>query len=177
MSPYLARKTTKLYPVETELIDMCRNGCRFFKQEDGLTECECCHQARYEGNMAEKIPVKQMRILPLSAQFATLLSNDHMRDLLSYRADFDHESGVYTDIFDGHAYQSLKSNGLFDGIYDIALALFVDGFQPFDGSRVSMTIVHAVIMNFPPSKRYAQLINIYSFTIGLLKRLDTKRII
>lgn len=157
MSPYLARKRMKsLHPVETQLVDMCRKGCRLYKQDSEDTECEHCHMPRYDETMVGKVPYKQLRILPLGAQITALLSNDRMRELLSCRVNFCHQHGVYNDIFAGRAYRKLQSNGLFDGVYDIAIALFVDGFQPFDSSQVSMTIVHAVIFNFPPSKRYAQ---------------------
>ncbi|KAF7731200.1 hypothetical protein EC973_000615 [Apophysomyces ossiformis] len=44
---------------------------------------------------------------------------------------------------------------LFDSEYDIALALYADGFQPFKNNhKYSMTIVHAVILNMDPSVRY-----------------------
>ena len=57
-----------------------------------------------------------------------------------------------SDIFDGAAFQEEQKH-LFDGPHDIALALFVDSFSPFKRSKISLTIVHFIVLNYHSSER------------------------
>lgn len=63
----------------------------------------------------------------------------------------DEEIAKLTDIFDGAAFR--EKRGYFDADVNIALALFVDGFQPFKRSKVNLTIVHLLVLNLPPMER------------------------
>ncbi|KAG2207613.1 hypothetical protein INT45_010948, partial [Circinella minor] len=56
-----------------------------------------------------------------------------------------------SDIFDGAAFQEEQKH-LFDGPHNIALALFVDSFSPFKRSKISLTIVHFIVLNYHPSE-------------------------
>ena len=61
------------------------------------------------------------------------------------------ESGVYRDVFDGDVYQNHKH--LFKNNYDMALALYIDGFIPTKRGSTSMVTFMAVILNLPPDIR------------------------
>ena len=61
-------------------------------------------------------------------------------------------SRVYKDITDGSVYQNLRRSHFAQSV-NLSLALYIDGFTLTRGAKVSMTIVHLVIMSLPPSER------------------------
>ena len=151
LTPYKAEKTImQIYPIKGKSYDICKKGCKLFSVDEYV--CNFCGENRYK-NPTQKIPKNTMTYLPLSSQLATFISNREIRELLQYRARRSlPENGIKTDIFDGESFQSISH--LFSGELDIALSLFLDGFQPFNKSKFSMTIVHLIILNLPPFQRY-----------------------
>lgn len=97
-----------------------------------------------------------MQYLPLGPQLALLVTHESTRNMLRYRADreqyIDEDEGlIMSEVFDGLAYKS-KAH-LFANDFDIAMAPYVEGLFPFRRSKVKMTIVHLVVLNFAPSER------------------------
>ncbi|KAG2216334.1 hypothetical protein INT45_005493, partial [Circinella minor] len=60
-----------------------------------------------------------------------------------------------TDIFDGVSFNKHQER-LFDSPLDISLSLFVDAFKPFKRTKISLTIVHLIILNLPREIRYLE---------------------
>lgn len=90
-----------------------------------------------------------MQYLPVAEQLASYLAHKHTREKLNHRSTVDAQPGVYKDIFDGAAIKGEKDWTA----ENIALSVYVDGFQPFIYSTVSMTIVLVIILNLPPTER------------------------
>lgn len=81
-----------------------------------------------------------------------MLNNPDYRDLLRCRSQTTSENdNGFSDNFDAQLYKDLQLQGLFHGDYDIALGLFIDG---FDVGGNKFTIVHGIVFNFPPTVRY-----------------------
>jgi hypothetical protein len=97
-----------------------------------------------------------IKILSLSDMLATKIRNGNTRKQLMYRHNHDQitkESGTLDDILDGAVYQQLKADR-FNNPLDIALGLYIDGFQPFEGSTQTHTIVQVINLNLHPDERY-----------------------
>jgi hypothetical protein len=107
---------------------------------------------RADGSIIQEAAA-QMKYLPLGDQLAMMIAHDETREQLLYRARYVSDGETYRDVFDGDAYKALVRQGLFQGELDMALVLFVDGFNPFSGSQHTMTIVHIVVLNLDPSMR------------------------
>lgn len=112
--------------------------------------CSRCQAPRYDSNGS---PIATMKYLPLKDQLAVLLGRVSSREKILYRSQREAPNdGMMTDYFDGEAWR-IHQQHLFDGPYDLALALFVDGFKVFQMSNISLTMIHAVVLNYPPSER------------------------
>lgn len=150
LTPYKAEKTAmQIYPIKGLSYDICINGCELFSTNEDI--CSFCGERRYK-DFEKKIPKNTMTYLPLGGQLATFIANTEIREMLRYRFNREiPENGMKTDIFDGENIKNVSH--LFRGELDIALSLFIDGFQPFKRSKSSMTIVHLVILNLPPIQR------------------------
>ena len=92
-------------------------------------------------------------MFPLHQQIAMLFKCNERRRQLLYRTNRAESHEELQDIFDGNAYKGLKTI-LYQNPYDIAIGLCVDGFAPFKRNGRSMTLIMAVIYNFPPEIRY-----------------------
>lgn len=125
-------------------------------------------------------PVESMMQLPLYKQLASFFDTEGSRKKLLYRVNrTPHEQygrkrcdsmfhGLETsnnsrrgvtsalgcgvaDVFDGSIYQKYKR--LFVNDYDLALALYIDGFSPQKRGGITMVTFMAVILNLPPDIR------------------------
>lgn len=123
-----------LFYHESQLECSCSGNNKRFK-EDGVT------------------PVNTTTQIPLYQQLATFLNNKDSREQLLYRAKTEEtrQLNVYRDVFDGDVYQSHKH--LFRSDYDMAIALYIDGFNPTKRGSTSMVTFMAVILNLPPDIR------------------------
>lgn len=151
LSPYLTEQLLiSMYPVTSRDYDICRSGCHLF-MDDNKKQCpkSSCKKNRYRCE-TKKIPYTSMCYLPLSEQLASLVSHAATREQLCDASSMSSGSAIMKDIFDGDILNGAKEWGR----YDFGLMVFVDGFQPFIHSSASMTIVHLVILNYPPEKRY-----------------------
>ncbi|KAG0164718.1 hypothetical protein DFQ30_009483 [Apophysomyces sp. BC1015] len=140
------------FPAKIKEYDMCPNGCMLFSGNETICQGG---SARYKAN--SMIPSAVVSYLPLSEQLASPFHSKRIREMLRHRAQRDADPDSETDVFDGHVYSNTmqQERQFLTGRYDIALALFVDGFLPFRRSQHgSMTIVNVVILNFPSQERY-----------------------
>ena len=120
--------------------------------DDNLTCCSKCHKPRYHSVVSKATkpkPIATKSYLPIAKQLATYVAHKHNREKLRHGVDVDSQKEVYKDIFDGAAIKGLKDWNE----ENIALSVYVDGFQPFIYSTVSMTIVLVIILSLPPTER------------------------
>ena len=140
----------RVFPVKEQRYHACPDGCGLFLQQDEATQCKC-GAARYR-DAARTIPATTMAYLPLKDQLITILAYPETRDALCSLRERDYQEHMMVDLFDGQLFHGRQKN-LFINEYDIALALYVDGFKPFKRTRISLTIVHLVVLNLPPEIR------------------------
>lgn len=150
------RNMLKAYPVTPITYDLCPNGCMLFMDNEKET-CDKCKSARFgdpDRNGRRKC-LSSTIYLPLRDQLALILARPETRNKLirlSELPDREDDSPM-KDIFDGEAWNS-EQKFLFNDPYDLALCVFVDGFKPFKRTSISLTLVHVIVMNFPPRERY-----------------------
>lgn len=158
LSPYLTKAAlAELYPVTPKAYKDCSNGCKMFRDDGNAEELCSCEKKkgkrRSTGNIARSVPRGVVQQLSLSEQLALLLADPETRKLMRYRHDRQpSEPGVYRDVFHGKAYRFKQH--LFTSENDIALSMFVDGFQPHKRMNHTLTLVHFVVLNYPPEIRY-----------------------
>lgn len=123
----------------------------FYKEDQQACECKKTNNQRYKEDGIT--PVATTTQLPLSKQIATYFNNKKDRDNLLYRVkrEADNRTGNYEDISDGAIYRKYKH--LFKNDHDLALALYIDGFNPQKRGATSMVTFMAVILNLPPDIR------------------------
>ncbi|KAG1439213.1 hypothetical protein G6F56_012362 [Rhizopus delemar] len=159
-------------------IDVCPNGCYLFPSDDrNILTCavSTCNRPRYnqhEEAMAVRragldlnaetalslSPVQHLSVVSICAALAQRLVNDDKLPLFNYRKSlvpFNEQEPVYRDIFDDEIFRNFVSEGsIFQNPDDVALLLFVDGFEPKHVHNHTMTIVHYLIMSIDPSNRH-----------------------
>lgn len=142
--PLLSEKTSRKkaiesLPIKPRSYPICSSGCKLL-EEGEICSCGCN-------------AVSTHLQMPIGPQLAMLLADSETRSKLRYRHNYiPAHDGSIRDVFDGAVYQRMKEK-LFTGPDDIALALFVDGFTPFKKSPTSLTIIHVIVLNFPPEDR------------------------
>lgn len=172
-SYYKARKElSKRYPVKPRHYDICKKGCKLYAEDDTADNCNHCGQARYKSG-TNSVAEQTMTYLPLIEQLALLVSHPETAKLLEYPTDrrseqsimedadlelpmreLIHDRGqVMSDIFDGKLGQRAIQHFEKQADKSLYLGLYADGFRPFKSGAKSMTIIHLVILNFPPTIR------------------------
>lgn len=151
LSPYRTNKLVqKHYGVKTETYQVCPTRAHMFYNANQDT-CTCqkndCEQDSEPGIKPTTTQI------PLYRQLATFFNTSNSREQLLYRAKWSQprNASVYRDIFDGKTYQRHKH--LFENEFDLALALYIDGFSPQKRGSVTMVTFMAVILNLPPDVR------------------------
>lgn len=154
-SDFLKKKVHATDPTKNKIYDVCRKGCKLFAADEEV--CEFCLEKRYRATKrnsdgTEKpIPAATMSYLPLSAQLSTYFVKKETRERLLYRHQYVPTEG-FVDVFDGDIYKANRH--LFTNEYNVAISLSIDGFVPCNSPGVSLTVVHATILNLPPEERY-----------------------
>ncbi|SAM06222.1 hypothetical protein [Absidia glauca] len=143
-----------LCPVKPVSYDICRRGCFLFDSE---VECPKCHASRYktEGPLNTPIignPARQMK---------SLLYHSHTRNLLLN--NFDNDTDVYKDIFDGSIFKGCDRSAS-----DLFIGLYIDGFFTNNKQSQSLELIQLVLYNFPPSIRYKNDMMMKSFKLHTL---------
>ncbi|KAG1438018.1 hypothetical protein G6F56_012826 [Rhizopus delemar] len=110
-----------------------------------------------DGSILSLEPVQKLPMVSVGASLAKLLLNDDKKVLFEYRstmAPIIEEDRVYRDVYDGEVFQNwLNEGNIFKSSNDIALLVFVDGFEPKYVNDHTMTIVHCLVMSIDPSHR------------------------
>ena len=155
--------TTDDFPLKTTKYDSCPLGCKMYQLSEGTRRCKYCKSPRYltkkrshnNDNYNAAQPAATIQQFSLMDMLALFIYEKSSRKELLYRAQYDNqdkEDGVYQDVFDGETYKEMKAEGHFTNPLDIALSLYTDGFSL--GPNGQLTIVHFIILNLSPSKRY-----------------------
>ena len=136
--------------------DVCPNGCMLFHLNDESASCDHCYGQRFDNSNK---PLSTMKIMSLGDIISGLLANPITRQDLEYRHNYDNReedelSSKIADVFDGEVYKSLKDRQMFRNTYDQCIAIYNDGFVTDKrGSRL-FTIIHVILFNQAPNKRY-----------------------
>ena len=154
MSKYLTEtKITKLYPVKPKTFEYCPCGARLYTDYVSI-KCPSCEKSRYD----ELDPVASLTYLPLADQLAILIADSEKRkELLTLDDREVHEHGLMSDFHHGKIYQSIK-NDIVTQDLDIYLALFIDGFSPYNRGNTQMTMFHILVMSMDSKKRLVYLV-------------------
>lgn len=168
------------FPVNDKKYHVCKSRNHLFYHEN-LKKCSCPdgNNDRFQNDGVT--PVETMSQLPLYKQLATYFDTEGSRNNLLYRINrlpnqqhgYHSSDTIFTgqvdsdrlrlgiestlgrgvaDVFDGSLYQKYKH--LFTSDYDLALALYIDGFSPQKRGAITMVTCMAVILNLPPDIRY-----------------------
>ena len=149
------------HSVKSKLYRVCPKGCRMFPP-NSTENCSCGEPQFKEGTA--NVPIKTMSYFPLAKQLSSHVANlSFQRQVHEYfvqqyatttnTAATTPSGRVYKDITDGSVYQNLRST-YFTESTNLSLGLYVDAFTLTRGAKVSLTIVHVVIMSLPPTERY-----------------------
>ncbi|OAD74390.1 hypothetical protein PHYBLDRAFT_67681 [Phycomyces blakesleeanus NRRL 1555(-)] len=154
--PYLSKELLKHFSgVEKTVYNVCQSRCMMFNEAEEVA-CKHCGEARYKSDKTDKdgmaIAGKTMVQISLARKIALSLANSGTRHKMLYRHNHEQKAdGSKADIFDGHAYQSIKH--LLSSENNVAISLSVNGFVPHNVPG-SITILHAIVLNLPPMVRY-----------------------
>jgi hypothetical protein len=104
-------------------------------------------------------PLSTMKIMSLGDIISGLLANPITRQDLEYRHNYENReedelSGKIADVFDGEIYKTLKDRQMFRNTYDQSIAIYNDGFVTDKLESRLFTIVHVILLNQSPNKRY-----------------------
>jgi len=94
-----------------------------------------------------------LKMMSVGDHIARILGNDELRQKMRYRSSREAVEGRYSDYFDSAEYKEFKEKNNFENPDDVAVALFVDGFVNQKKSKIDLTIVHVVILNYDPALR------------------------
>lgn len=152
LSPYMTNKLVqKEYSIEPETYHVCeKRSHMFYKHSKRFCNCIESNNRRYQADNVT--PVATTSQIPLHKQLASYFGNKKSREMLLYRSKRESPpDGQLKDIFDGAVYK--KHKFLFRNDLDLALALYIDGFNPQKRGSTSMVTFMAVILNLPPDIR------------------------
>ena len=153
--------------LEYVLVECCVDSCMAFTGEyEDAHKCIWCSEPQYD---EKGRPHNIFRYIPLIPRLSTFFFDPHLVELLNYRHKYEHQQGVYHDIFDGSHYHKLCETYVsigdqilgykfFEQMTDIALGLTFDGVSLFKdlGARVSKnqyscTPLAVIVFNLPPT--------------------------
>jgi hypothetical protein len=121
----------------------------FYDENQEACSCTDSNPNRFSSDLVT--PVATSSQIPLYKKLATYFATEKSRQSLLYRSKREEIPGLYRDVFDGSRYKRFKY--LFENDYDIALALYIDGFNPQKRGSTHMVTFMAVILNLPPDIR------------------------
>lgn len=153
---------------------VCPSGCKLYPAETAYPiSCEHCSSPRYKNHNqasslsaqsvdldADNAPVLQPQQLLSMASVASglgeLLLDDQFREDIKYKHQFGdpaNDSEELQDIFSGSVYKDLRDQGVVQK-NDLCLLIMVDGFQNKLSPKNSSGLIHCMVMNASPDKRY-----------------------
>jgi RNA polymerase subunit RPABC4/transcription elongation factor Spt4 len=143
----------KMCPNNYTRFDCCPDGCHMFLDDD-KTACPICKKDRRVDNKS----AAYVNITSIGSIIAGKIANPITRQQMRYRHERSTPAdGRIDDIFDGSVYRDLVNNNYFGNPDDVAIGLFVDGFNPFKHSTFKANLVNMVIFNNSPTARYVNL--------------------
>jgi hypothetical protein len=127
----------------------------YLEDDEGVVSCTNvkCKSERYVIGKNGRRPAASVNVASISSILSGKLSNPLSRQQFRYRHDRPSNNNM-TDIFDGACYKSLvNSQEFFQGKDDVAIGLYIDGFQPFKRGDNKATLVNMVVYNIHPKDR------------------------
>ncbi|SAL96870.1 hypothetical protein, partial, partial [Absidia glauca] len=140
----------RLYPLQPVYFDICLKGCILFTNSS-ITVCPVCDKNRYKAQGPRQQPVRQLMVLPVGDQIGLMLYHRQTRDLLLHDYDIRINNSTYKDIFDGSVFGDLVLDGDWTNIY---VGIYFDGFTSKDKKSQALGVIHIIIFNIDPTKRY-----------------------
>ncbi|KAK4509116.1 uncharacterized protein ATC70_007466 [Mucor velutinosus] len=143
--------------------DVCINGCKLYALEvdDEETICNICSHERYDAR-GDHRALSTMKVMSIGDIVSRLVANSITREELRYRHAYDNRDleenpsdVIIADVFDGATYKSIK-NTHFTNDLDIAVAIMNDGFVVEKRGDRLFTIIHLMVFNYDPHKRYKE---------------------
>jgi hypothetical protein len=141
-------------PVTYQRFDCCPTGCKMYlddPDDEFQRQCSHCNVKRYLDEDEAK-PAAYVKKTSITSIIASKLANPLTRMQMRYREERQLNSNAATDIFDGHFYKSLVANDYFNNPDDVAIGLYLDGFNPFKTNTFQCTLVNMIIYNINQTK-------------------------
>ena len=167
---YIQARARLLAGVEPELYDCCPgpNACMCFTGEHhDLTRCLVCDEPRFN---SKGLPRRHFTYIPLIPRLKTAAASHALAEAMQYRAQYEHQAGVFGDVFDGENYRRLQDSPItfhgeelkgsggkplgtkyFEDSCDVALGLSTDGFTVHGFTFWPLIIF---LYNLPPTIRF-----------------------
>lgn len=113
---------------------------------------------RQDGSETKLIPNKIYHYNPLKSSLNLLVQRkdffqvaQHWRERSKFISD-----DLMGDIYDGRVWKGLEELGYFDSMYNLAVTLNIDWFQPYSRVTDSVGVIYLSILNLPHHIRYKQ---------------------
>lgn len=87
--------------------------------------------------------------LPLVNQLQVMYSRPGFFNVLQFRSQKPHIPGVFSDVYDGHLYQTWVKNGFLNNPYNISFSWYTDGIPVFKSSQISIWPIYLTINELP----------------------------
>lgn len=149
MSLHKYKKQQKKYSHSTitKKYQACSNGCWLYMENNENYTCPYCHS----------ITTVSHQQISLGSSLSHFICSQNNRKKMEYKknkiSNILSIKGLFTDFYDGMAFQNLRCNDENEEIKTIDLAMYVDAFLPFNRSRTKMTLIMFTILNLPPEER------------------------
>ena len=167
---HIQARARLLAGVEPELYDCCpgSNACMCFTGEHhDLTKCLVCNEARFN---SKGLPRRRFTYIPLIPRLKAAAESHTLAEVMQYRAQYNHQPGVFGDVFDGENYRRLQDSPItvhgevlkdntgepsgikyFEDPRDVAIGLSTDGFTVHGFTFWPLIIF---LYNLPPTIRF-----------------------
>jgi len=177
---HIQARAQLLAGVEPELYDCCpgQNACMCFTGEyHDLTKCLVCNEPRFN---SKGLPRRHFTYIPIVPRLKAAAESQAFAEVMQYRAEYEHEAGMFGDVFDGENYRHLQESPItvhgevlkgdsgeplgtkyFEDPRDVALGLSTDGFSVHQSTFWPLIIF---LYNLPPTIRFL-LQNIFALGI------------
>ena len=135
-------------PTNVMTYQACSNGCWLYIEENNSYCCPSCKSTE----------VSIHRQISLSSALSFFVCSDYNRNrIMEYKGKKlnknPFEEPLFTDFYDGTTFQKIRSPNYNHEMHTLDLALYCDGFCPFERSKTKMTLIMFSILNLPPQER------------------------